>query len=54
MDAFANDKKLMGLIAMYLFHKLFFEAKEHNKPFFLFIDETKDYIMHPNNVCLYH
>ncbi|WP_258221300.1 type IV secretion system DNA-binding domain-containing protein, partial [Helicobacter pylori] len=47
MDAFANDKKLMGLIAMYLFHKLFFEAKEHNKPFFLFIDETKDYIMHP-------
>ncbi len=32
---------------MYLFHKLFFEAKEHNKPFFLFIDETKDYIMHP-------
>ncbi len=47
MDVFANDKKLMGLIAMYLFHKLFFEAKEHNKPFFLFIDETKDYIMHP-------
>ncbi len=47
MDVFANDKKLMGLIAMYLFHKLFFEAKEHNKPFFLFIDETKDYIIHP-------
>lgn len=41
MDAFANDEKLMGLIAMYLFHKLFFEAKEHNKLFFYSLMKLK-------------
>nr|WP_173361703.1 type IV secretion system DNA-binding domain-containing protein [Helicobacter cetorum] len=44
MDAFSNDNKLMSLIALYLFHKLFVNAKDENKGFFLFVDETKDYL----------
>ncbi|PAF49449.1 DNA transfer protein [Helicobacter sp. 12S02232-10] len=43
MDFIVNSTKDASLIALYLFHKMIFEAKENAKGFFIFIDEAKSY-----------
>ncbi len=49
MDGILNNKKLASLSAIYLFHKLKNQAKNHTekKGFFCFIDELKDYLNDP-------
>ncbi|PAF48824.1 hypothetical protein BKH41_04135 [Helicobacter sp. 12S02232-10] len=43
MDFIANSNQDASLIALYLFHRMIFEAKENSKGFFIFIDEAKSY-----------
>ncbi|MFC3848508.1 type IV secretion system DNA-binding domain-containing protein [Helicobacter baculiformis] len=44
MDTVVQNDKNASLIALYLFHKMIYEAKKHRKGFFMFIDEARSYV----------
>lgn len=43
MDFIMNNATHASLVALYLFHKIIYKAKNENKGFFIFIDEANSY-----------
>ncbi|WP_407927447.1 VirB4 family type IV secretion/conjugal transfer ATPase [Helicobacter suis] len=50
MDSVVQNDKNASLIALYLFHKMIYQAKKQNQGFFMFIDEARSYVN--NNIMV--